>query len=353
MRTVQQIADATRVNGARLPAPRYVSREGPRLALAVASMRNHTTDEGWQLMDGLRKGGGYKLAGFGSNVDWSQRHVLTLLYDHRPSTLLVQDKREWMGRTAGAGFDRNEQFLSTELLAGQTEVFKGYVLKDAHSDQPLHEGCARDVGVHFWVVYYHPTIVAAQAPFARPEHMIRTYHSVDADTVPAYCGTGRRDAALLSGAVSGAYPLRQRLVKAHLSGSLPSVDYLKHPGYARTRCFTKDYLWTLSQYKVAICTASRFGYAVRKIVEATAAGCRVITDLPVDDALPHIDGNLTRVDVGISNRELSELIFGLSKTYNPVHQALFSERAREHYDYQALGARLGRDIEELRCAYRS
>lgn len=349
MRTVQQIVDATRVGGQRLAAPRYTPREGPRLALAVASMQTHTTDEGWQLMDGLRAGG-YKLCGRGERVDIGCVQVGSILSDYKPGTLLLQDKREWLGRTAGKGFDHSEQFLSTSELQHHSDVFKGYVLKDAHSDQALHSGCAIDICCHFWVVYYDKRLVAATAPFAREEHMVRTYHGVDAGTVPAF-HVGRKNAALLSGAVSGAYPLRQRLAKAQLSGSLPNVDYLKHPGYGRSRCYTKDYLWTLSQYKVAICTSSRFGYAVRKIIEATACGCRVITDLPVDEVLPGIDANLVRVDVGIATADLSILVHELCTSWDAGRQTVFADLAKELYDYRALGAKLSADIELLRGAY--
>jgi hypothetical protein len=352
VRTTAQVAEATRVSGKRLKAPRYhdVGRTGC-VALAVASMRNHTTDEGWQLMDGLRAGG-YMLAGGSPDLDVQTTRVPAVVLGTgvKPGTVIVQDKREWMGRTAGAGFDTREMFRDVDFLVDQTSIFKGYVLKDAHSDQALHQGCAVDIACHFWIVYYHPRIVAAQAPFAREEHMVRTYHSVDKDMVPAF-GPARHRKALLSGAVSRAYPLRARLAAAHSQGQLPCVDYLRHPGYGRSRCYTKDYLWCLSSYRVAICTSSRFGYAVRKIVEATACGCRVITDLPVDDVLPHIDGNLVRVDVGISNQQMRELVAQLCDNWNLEHQRYYAELAKEHYDYRQLGRDLAAGISRLRGVY--
>lgn len=352
MRTVAEVAGATQVIGARLPAPKYVPREGPRLALGVASMRTHTTDEGWQLMLGLREGG-YKLCGYGEDccIDVRSTNVLTLL-SHEPSTLVLQDKREWTGRTAGKGFDVRETYTYVPLLQNRREVFKGVVLKDAHSDQLMHADCAKDVGAHFWVTYYHSSIVAAQAPYARPEHMVRTYHSLDADAVPMYAPAPRFNRALLSGAVSAAYPLRARLFREHATSALSlHVDTLRHPGYGRARCHTREYLGTLSHYKVAICTSSRFGYAVRKIAEATACGCRVVTDLPVDEAMPYIDDNLVRVPVDISVNELRELIADLCSTYDPARQEHLADAAKEFYDYRALGRKLSSDIEELRRVY--
>ena len=56
------------------------------------------------------------------------------------------------------------------------------------------------------------------------------------------------------------------LAQEHFPGGI-IVNYLSHPGYGRSKCFTPEFLKILSIYKVAICTVSIYGYAVRKIVE--------------------------------------------------------------------------------------
>ena len=74
-----------------------------------------------------------------------------------------------------------------------------------------------------------------------------------------------------------------------------------HPGYHANGSFTPAlHSRNSTKFKVAICTSSTMGFALRKIIEATACGCRVITDLPAGEVMPEIDGNLTRVSSDIS-----------------------------------------------------
>lgn len=345
MRTTADVVAATRRSGFEpLPAPPYIYSDGPRFACMVASMKNHTTDEGYQLALAL-SAGEYHLWGYGFNRQTSVPRLLQ--YD--PSVVVVQDKREWTGRTAGPGFDYMEKFQGVNALAERDGVFKLTVLKDAHSDQQFHAEAAAEIGCHGWVTYYHPDIVAAHAPYARRQHFVRTYHSIDSAAVPRF--TNRYSKGVLSGAVSGAYPLRSRLLLEARNDSLEHIDYVLHPGYGRSRCFTPDYLATLSMYRVAICTSSRFGYAVRKIVEATACGCVVITDLPADDVLPEIDGNLVRIDSDTAPSLVDELVGTLSAAWDRGRQYEWAERAKRFYDYRALGVKLAADIEALRSVY--
>jgi len=339
-----------------------------KVGLAVESMRRHTTDEGWQLFAGLHFAG-YSLAGYGLittdgwNISirrWSsaERHgdmtdVPEILEFIDPSVVVLQDKREWEGLTAGGpygqGYDEREKFTNVEELKRRNDVFKLTVLKDAQNRPEYHRQSADEIGCHAWITYYHPKVVKHVAPFVREKHLVRTYHSIDMDLVPEYEGVERLPRCLLSGALSRAYPLRERIHKNR--GSFPLVVELSHPGYHRRGCHTPDYLKILSNYRAAICTSSIYGYALRKIIEATACGCKVITDLPTDEVLPEIDGNLIRIDPDAPTAVINQVMEQAVEEYNPDEQACWAECAGM-YDYRLLGKKLAGDIESMRLAVR-
>lgn len=364
------IASLPSVPCERLPAPEYHDPASvkfgdhvywphkdtrPRVGLAVKSMERHMTDEGWQLFQGLESAGYLTINGrtgfgpcIGSNVDDVLRYW-------NPSTVVIQDKREWIGKTAGGparGWDERERFRNVGALAERPDVFKVTVLKDAQSDRALHVEAAREAGIHAWICYYHPRIVAHLCPWVRSEHLVRTWHSVDAGLVPPF-SAAERSGCLLSGALGLAYPLRTRLAHAVRKRKLQGVDWLPHPGYHRRGCATPDYLRTLSHYKVAICTSSVYGYALRKIVEATACGCIVITDLPIDEDMPGgVNQNLIRVHQDEDLGRFEVLVRRLCEDYDPEYQADLAERAKRWYDYRAVGRRLAEDIEALRRGWK-
>jgi hypothetical protein len=180
----------------------------------------------------------------------------------------------------------------------------------------------------------------------RPQHLIRTYHTIDPAIVPSY--EERSGDCLLSGAISDAYPLRKRI---HRELHKLPVRYLQHPGYHRKGCCTPQFLQILRGYRVAICTASRYGYALRKLIEATAAGCVVITDLPEDEVMPEIDANLIRIHPSIPTQALGKLVQESIETYDPSKQALFAARAKDYYDYRKMGLRLTQQIDGLQEVY--
>lgn len=348
-----------------LAPPPFISVEGnfERIGLAVKSMAKHMTDEGWQLFQGLESAG-YTLCGHGieTKLDF-QAFCETYYYDDLtnvaeilehacPKTVVVQDKREWTGMTAGPGFDQRERFRNVEALAARPDVFKVGVLKDAQGDGAMHRNSAEEMGTHAWIVYYNPKIVKRLAPYVRERHLIRTWHSVDRELVPPF--SKDRDGwnvALLSGAISRAYPLRSKIALESLRGGLPNVIVLAHPGYRRDGCRTPDFLSLLSEYKVAICTSSVYGYALRKLIEATACGCRVITNLPEDEVLPLINDNLVRVDSNITVERLRTLIDHHLERWDEDFQREMAKRACDWYDFRATGKRLAADIEAMRRSY--
>jgi len=324
-----------------LPATEYCpTGPGNRIALAVEAMKRHTADAGWQIMDGLRHAG-YLLCG--SDLTINEQNVPKIIKSTSPEVIIIQDKREWEGRTARQRGNPRLKFHNIEYLKSRNDIFKLTVLKDAHQNPVYHKDSADEMGVHGWVIYYHPKIVKHVASFVRLEHCIRTSHSIDSLQVPEF--SSDRKVCLVSGAVSTYYPLRLRIIRNYKL--LPGTEYIKHPGYQSRRCVTPNFLKRLSQYKVSICTSSRYGYALRKLIESSACGCIVITDLPEDDKLPVIEENLVRIPSDISIGELGNLIKRLSESYDERKQKRIAESVKEYYDFRAVGARLSRSIEKL------
>jgi hypothetical protein len=349
MRTVNEVT-ACLVSPSKfhpLTKPRYIFPPEIRtrnIGFAVEDMKRHMTDEGWQLFAGLEHAG-YLLAGH--NLTIGTTDVEETVECMNPGTIVLQDKREW--DLNGRDFrEPKARFSNVTALSSRPDIFKLTILKDAHQRPLYHEQSAKEIGCHAWIVYYHPTIVSHVAPYVRIRHLVRTYHSLDALCVPQY-NAYRPNGCLLSGAVSNAYPLRQRL--ARRGQRLRHIDYLPHPGYHRKGSATPAFLQTLSRYKVAICTSSMYGYALRKLIEATACGCKVITDLPTDEVLPLIDGNLYRIPSNSEPGFVDRLAKKLCDDYNPKEQEHYSKLAIDYYDYRSLGIKLTNDIEALRCSY--
>jgi hypothetical protein len=327
------------------PAYTGTETDGAHIGFAVEDMKRHMTDEGWQLFAGLESAG-YILAGH--NLPYAETDVRKVLEHHDPSIVVLQDRREWTNRTADRRQDPKYQFRNWEALKERDDVFKVTVLKDAHADSHFHRHTAFAMGCHAWIVYYHPEIVAELAPYVRPHNLIRTYHTIDKDIVPEVTTDGRHG-AVLSGAISRAYPLRVRI--RNYAVAIPGLYVMRHPGYHRRGSNTPEYLKELCEYKVAICTSSRYQYALRKIIEATACGCIVVTDLPGFDTLPEIDGNLVRVSPDISMEELRDLVQHLCGCWDLDTQRMFAEKAKAHYDYRAMGKELACQIQLHRKWY--
>lgn len=314
--------------------------------MAVESMKRHMTDEGWQIAAGLQSAG-YVLTGF--NFPTPHRSTGIIIDRLNPGILVVQDKREWDVKP-GDFREPQAAFKDVHLLNEHPEIFKLTILKDSHQRNQYHRESAQEIGCHAWIVYYNERIVEKLAPFVRPQHLIRTYHTLDKDKVPPYSPSGRRP-CILSGAVSGHYPLRKRLVR-ELRDS-PVVDYHLHPGYGRSGCRTPEYLELLSKYKVALCTSSRYGYALRRTFEATACGCVVLTDLPEDEELPEIEDNLVRIHPNTPTADILEIIARESNKYNPERQAELAEKAKRRYDYRFECELLAEKIGAMRRSYES
>lgn len=335
------------VNMDKLPAPAYTGNPkytDVKAALAVEDMRRHMTNEGFELFHGLGLNG-YELCGH--NLTLNETNIPTIIDKLNPGVIILQDKREWDVKP-GNFREPKARFTGVTELKSKTGIFKVTVLKDAHQHPRYHAESADEIGCHAWITYYNTQIVKRLAPYVRPEHILRTYHTVDTKQIPEYKADDR-DGCLLSGAVSGAYPLRQRLFKD--ARRLPRTDVLKHPGYHNKGSATPMFLRLLSGYKVAICTCSIYGYALRKIFEATACGCVVITNLPQDEYLPDIDNNLVRVPSDISIDDMAKIILTQIREYDPQRQRHYAELAKVRYDFRFETSLLAMQIEELRRSY--
>lgn len=352
MRTVRDvIAALPRPRIGRLVPPAYTGpTDGPRVGLAVESMKRHVTDEGWRLFEGLERQGyllcGHRLETYG--IARNMTNVKEVMRLTRPSLIVMQDQREWDADHKNFR-DPDARFKNIAYMRKRDDLFRMTVIKDAHQRPEYHATSASEIGCHAWITYYHPKIICHMAPYVRPEHLIRTEHCVDPGMIPAYSAADRKT-CLLSGAIGGkCYPLRRRLVME--ASRIPGCETLRHPGYNMRGCVTPHYLKTLSQYKVAICTSSIFGYSLRKLVEATAAGCAVITDLPSDDVLYGIDGNFTRVAPSTPTEAIADLVADLAEHYCPERQEHYASVAKTYYSWQACGDRLAAAIERMRANY--
>jgi hypothetical protein len=356
----RQVRSGPLPRAARVPTPPAIQLEVPSYTppeklngslhmLALHSFSRHMTDEGWQLQEGFREAG-YRL--WGKDYEGDNTNVASILEEAGREgpirTIIVQDKREWDQSREGC-LDKEAGFHQCRLLREREDIFKVTICKDAHQNPQYHAEAADEIGCHAWVVYYHPQAIVRLAPHLRPQHLVRTYHSLDPTILPTYDPRDRLT-CLLSGRISqDVYPLRHRI--SRYARYINGLDVHEHPGYHAKGHETADYLFLLSHYKVAICTASIYGYALRKIIEATAAGCIVITDLPEFDKLPEIDDNLVRVSPNVTLDKLQRLIRNLAEGYNAERQEDFAVRARRWYDYLKQGVRNSLAIEELRQQY--
>lgn len=333
-----------------LSAPSYdhSNHSTNKVFAGIESFRRHMTDEAWQMQQGMVLAG-YELVG--RRLLYDEVKVPVLLGKTNPVVFIMQDKREW-DRTNGCCYDPSAHFEHVEVLRDRNDIFKLTICKDAQQQPEYHRQAAVDIDCHAWIVYYQPPIVCRLAPYVRPQHMIRTYHSLDPQVVPIYRSEGRLPRAILSGAMNQFYyPLRWRIRDDTARKRLPLVDVLPHPDYGANGVHTNAYMQQLSSYQVAICTSSLFGYALRKIMEATACGCRVITDLPTDEVLPEIDENLVRVSTDITHVELAAVLKKEITEYDPARQSRLVDKTVKFYDYRRLTSQLAEDIDSLRESY--
>lgn len=300
----------------------------------------HTSDEGHQLQLALEHAG-WTLAGAGYGDGC--RDVPELLRCHQPRAVVVADKRDWSPDCDGA-FRKDIGFEQLGALRSVTGVFRACVLKDAGSMKDYHRAFFAESAADAAIVYYHPPTVRALNPWLEATKIVRTYHSVDRETCDSIpFGTERRR-AVVTGATSPVYPIRQMLMIAASRNGHLGIDAVGHPGYHNGGHHTPRYLRMLAGYRVHVATASVYGFALRKIVESVAMGCTPVTNLPSHDELPEIDGALVRVNPQASLGEVLDAVEQADKSWDPVERRAWAEKARVWYDWRAAGIRLDADL---------
>jgi len=251
------------------------------------------------------------------------------------------DSREWSGQEV----QPKHCFVNWEYLLERDDIMRVVVWHDAGSDRALQKQWHEDYMPHAYLSWYHEESVMPFASYVQRNQIVRTYHNINPEAVPAFAK--RSGTAIVSGAYThDVYPLRTNCFSWARSGLLgDGVDYMLHPGYSQSGTHSDSYCETLSRYRVAICTASSYRFALRKLFEATACGCRVITDLPEYDAIPYIDGNFVRVRQSITHADLKTIVQREASEWDAEKQKHFADLAITHYNYRSECARVTSELE--------
>jgi hypothetical protein len=306
-----------------------------RVVLANIDYRRHMTSEGDQFQEGLGSAG-WTLAGAGYD---GRTDVVEILDAYQPDLVVVHDPRDW-DPNSPICFRKDIGFGRVPSLRNHG-AFKAVVVKDAATSLEYQAQFFDSVGADAAIVYYHSRAVEQYSGWLQGKALIRTYHSVNVADLDPIDLRRPRGGAVVSGAVSKSYPLRQRIIRDQ---AMLGIDVLKHPGYGNRGSTTPEYLKRIARYKVHVATASMFGFALRKIIESVAVGCTVITDLPAFDVLPAIDGALVRVKPTIGLRELRAVLSDQLRVWDLDERLEWAAQARAFYDYRTVGAALDRAI---------
>jgi len=122
---------------------------------------------------------------------------------------------------------------------------------------------------------------------------------------------------LLTGALAAeTYPLRKRFAHLIAKGGLPG-EIRPFPGYRRksaedARDQFADYAAHLRVAKIALLDASIYGLALQKCMEAAAAGCVMVGEMPNDKLFRSTLGKaLVTIDNGMSDKQIAAIVKGL------------------------------------------
>lgn len=320
------------------------------VCLANADYQRHMTNEGLELQEGLRHAG-WILSGVGYD---GLKNVGTILDRYRPEYVFVQDCRDFLPESAGC-FRKDIGFERMELL-GKSGVAAFTVLKDAHALPEMQSRIAKQILAQGLICYYRPEMVRQVAPWSTPYPLLRIHHSVDAELIrPMLEDSRERRPAVVSGAIASCYPIREA---AFRNAPHIGLDTIKHPGYSNRGTDTPNYLRRIAGYKVHLATASKWGYALRKIIESVACGVTPVTDLPAADVLPEIDGALVRLPGELVRQfpeqrgpalvqppkaaldQLRAILHDAAARWNREERMCWAEKALQYYDWRVSGERL-------------
>ena len=313
-----------------------------KIVLANVDYQSHTSSEGNELQLGLEHAG-WRLCGRGYD---GIQDVRELLKRYDPSAVFLQDKRDWDPRSPGS-FRKDVGFAGLDALRARSDLLKICVVKDAGSVRRYHFHHCEEVSATAVMNYYHERSVLELNPWLRRLPLIRTYHSIDADFCRDLPFTAGRKRAVVTGATSAVYPVRERVMKAVLADRSLGIDVYGHPGYHNRGHHTPDYLRMLSGYRVHVATASRYGFALRKLFESVSVGCTPVTNLPEYDVLPEINGALFRVSENASVAEVLDAVAAADQSWNLDERLAWAQKAWAFYDWRAIGVRLSGLIDAL------
>jgi len=191
------------------------------------------------------------------------------------------------------------------------------------------------VDMHYYHEYSYNRVVMHSPHCADP-----SIFYISPDDAPRHGG-------LLIGAISSAYPLRQRWRHLIQQGRLQDAYLNQHPGYhvvswdpqeefrrpwssvddERVRARREqvlNYAKTLQGAKILLTDSSAYRYALMKFVEGIMAGCLIISDIPFDQ--PELFRNLViEVSPEMTDEELAEI----------YHYWLHNDELREQWVHRA------------------
>jgi len=220
---------------------------GPLAFLALHDFKKHMTDESWQIQIGL-EAAGFRL--FGKGFADNQTDARRILQDFQPKTAIIADPREWEPSRPGC-FDKTAAFTGLATLRETSDVFRVTIVKDMWYDNKWSHNAHAQLEPHLYLHYYRWDMVQRFRPWIRPEQALRIWHPIDRSAVPEVDYAAKRDAPVLSGALSEAiYPLRTRLANAAGQDKFEAT-VLTHPGYNNAGSRSTAYFQTLARHKVA------------------------------------------------------------------------------------------------------
>lgn len=168
------------------------------------------------------------------------------------------------------------------------------IFNEANAPKTLAEIYGADATL---VGFHHQNDLPGWKHLEPRRHLLSLPHCCDID--PAAKPLSERPTACLATGVRSdrTYPLRGRMMDLIHKGRLPGV-VRNHPGYRLTsnddiRRQYESYRADLRNSQIALCCSSVHRYALAKYVEAAAAGCLVVGDMPDDECFretlgPHI-----------------------------------------------------------------
>lgn len=330
-----------------------------RLVLGNAAYRKlfgickgHMTDEQAQLQDGLVHAG-WTIAGPSFNP-YKERYlpahasiieasdVRTILDKAKFDTVFIQDPRDMQAESGGC-FDKWTNFYGIGALKHYS-AYKVVSFKDAAVAIDYQRDFAASVGASALATYYHRDSIKLTSVWAEDYIHIRHYHCVDADYIKTLNLYKDRRRGLVSGHTSPFfYPLRHEVVRRAHSWN---IDVQPHPGWNNHGCRVPEYLELLTHYKVHVATCTRYGHALRKIIESVCCGCACVTNLPEYDCLPVIDDWLIRIPLHAEINQVREAIDKAESEWNQEQAIARAEAACDYYDFKADAKRLDQSIRD-------